>query len=99
MNDIDQDSLILDSVARFLEREVKPHVHALEHDDIWPAEIVEGMQQLGLFGATIGAQHGGLGLSTGTYAKIVDTNYPEINTVDGICKLNPETLASGIVGS
>jgi hypothetical protein len=34
MNDIDQDSLILDSVARFLEREVKPHVHALEHDDI-----------------------------------------------------------------
>jgi alkylation response protein AidB-like acyl-CoA dehydrogenase len=72
MNDIDQDSLILDSVARFLEREVKPHVHALEHDDIWPAEIVEGMQQLGLFGATIGAQHGGLGLSTGTYAKIVE---------------------------
>jgi hypothetical protein len=36
---------------------------------------------------------------TGTYAKIVDANYPEINTVDGICKLNPETLASGIVGS
>jgi hypothetical protein len=36
---------------------------------------------------------------TGTYAKIVDANYPEINTVDGICKLNPETLTSSIVGS
>jgi hypothetical protein len=32
-------------------------------------------------------------------SKIVDANYPEINTVDGICKLNPETLASSIVGS
>src|SRR5262249_6733632 len=33
------------------------------------------------------------------YGKIVAANYPEINTVDGICKLNPETLASSIVGS
>jgi alkylation response protein AidB-like acyl-CoA dehydrogenase len=72
MNDPDQEALILDSVARFLDREVKPHVHALEHDDIWPAEIVEGMKQLGLFGATITAEYGGLGLMTGTYAKIVE---------------------------
>ena len=72
MNDTDQDALILDSVGRFLEREVKPHVRALEHDDIWPAEIVEGMKTLGLFGATIGAEYGGLGLSTSIYAKIVE---------------------------
>jgi alkylation response protein AidB-like acyl-CoA dehydrogenase len=72
MNDPDQEAMILDSVARFLDREVKPNVHALEHDDIWPAEIVEGMKRLGLFGATIAAEYGGLGLSTGTYAKIVE---------------------------
>jgi alkylation response protein AidB-like acyl-CoA dehydrogenase len=72
MNDIDQERLILDSVARFLAREVRPHVHSLEHDDIWPADIVEGMKQLGLFGATISAEYGGLGLSTSTYAKIVE---------------------------
>jgi alkylation response protein AidB-like acyl-CoA dehydrogenase len=72
MQDSDQEALILDSLARFLDREVKPHVHALEHDDIWPAEIVERMKDLGLFGATIGAEYGGLGLSTGTYAKIVE---------------------------
>ena len=39
--DADQDRLILDSVERFLDREVRPHVHALEHDDIYPEEIVE----------------------------------------------------------
>jgi alkylation response protein AidB-like acyl-CoA dehydrogenase len=66
------EALILDSVRRFLEREVKPHVHALEHDDIYPEAIVERMKALGLFGATIAAEHGGLGLSTTTYAKIVE---------------------------
>src|SRR2546421_12147744 len=71
-SDTEQEQLILDSVGRFLDREVKPHVHALEHDDIYPAEIVEGMKALGLFGATIGADYGGLGLSAGTYAEIVE---------------------------
>jgi alkylation response protein AidB-like acyl-CoA dehydrogenase len=70
--DAEQDRLILDSVGRFLEREVRPHVHALEHDDIYPEDIVEGMKALGLFGATIGAEYGGLGLSATTYAKIVE---------------------------
>jgi alkylation response protein AidB-like acyl-CoA dehydrogenase len=72
-DDVDQDRLILDSVTRFLGREVKPHVHALEHDDIYPEDIVEGMKALGLFGATIGAEYGGLGLSAATYARIVET--------------------------
>jgi alkylation response protein AidB-like acyl-CoA dehydrogenase len=68
----DQDALILDSVRRFLDREVKPHVHQLEHDDIYPEEIVAGMKALGLFGATIAAEYGGLGLSTTIYARIVE---------------------------
>ncbi|HVC53951.1 MAG TPA: acyl-CoA dehydrogenase family protein [Stellaceae bacterium] len=70
--DAGQEDMILDSVERFLARDVKPYVHHLEHDDIYPAEIVEGMKALGLFGATIGAEHGGLGLSAGTYAKICE---------------------------
>jgi alkylation response protein AidB-like acyl-CoA dehydrogenase len=70
--DAEQDRLILDSLGRFLEREVKPYVHALEHDDTYPEAIVEGMKALGLFGATIGADYGGLGLSATTYAKICE---------------------------
>ena len=30
--------LVLDMVDKFLATEVKPHVHALEHDDVYPAE-------------------------------------------------------------
>jgi alkylation response protein AidB-like acyl-CoA dehydrogenase len=70
--DSEQDQLILDSLGRFLDREVQPHAQSLEHDDIYPADIVEGMKALGLFGATIGTDYGGLGLSATTYAKIVE---------------------------
>lgn len=63
---------ILDAVDRFLAREVAPRAHALEQADEWPAEIVEGMKALGLFGATISEEYGGLGLSASTYAKIVE---------------------------
>ena len=66
-----QEELILDMLDRFLAVEVKPHVHKLEHDDIYPAEIVEKMKEMGLFGCTIATEYGGLGLSTRTYAKIV----------------------------
>jgi alkylation response protein AidB-like acyl-CoA dehydrogenase len=62
---------ILDAIDRWLEREVEPQVMKLEHDDVWPAEMVESMKKLGLFGATISPQYGGLGLPAELYARIV----------------------------
>ena len=67
-----QERLILDSVDRFLEREVRPAVHALEAADTYPAAIVEKLKALGMFGATIAPAFGGLGLPAVTYAKIVE---------------------------
>jgi alkylation response protein AidB-like acyl-CoA dehydrogenase len=62
---------ILGTIDRWLDRDVRPHVQALEHDDIYPAEMVSQMKELGLFGASIGEEYGGLGLSATTYARIV----------------------------
>jgi alkylation response protein AidB-like acyl-CoA dehydrogenase len=62
---------ILAAVDRWLEREVAPHAAKLEHEDVWPAAMVEGMRNLGLFGATISPEYGGLGLSAGVYTQIV----------------------------
>ncbi len=67
-----EESLILESIDRFLEREVKPFVREWEHDDIYPHEVVARMKEMGLFGAIIPQQFGGLGLSAGTYARIVE---------------------------
>ena len=66
----DQAQLIA-AIDRWLEREVKPVVKEHDHADRWPAKIVRQMQELGLFGATIGAEYGGLGLPATTYAEIV----------------------------
>lgn len=68
----EQEALILDSVDRFLARDVDPHVMALEHADAYPEEIVEKMKAMGLFGATIPQAYGGLGLSTPTYARVIE---------------------------
>src|SRR5688572_26200807 len=70
--DDQQEALILQSVDRFLEREVRPVVRALEAADTYPAAMVEKLATLGLFGATIAPAHGGLGLSAMTYARIVE---------------------------
>ncbi|MFM9981002.1 MAG: acyl-CoA dehydrogenase family protein [Burkholderiales bacterium] len=62
---------ILEAIDRWLVREVEPHVMKFEHDDIWPAQMVEQMKELGLFGATISPEYGGLGLSAELYGRIV----------------------------
>jgi len=80
----DDEALILDSVDRFLETHVRPHAHALEHDDIYPTEIVERMKELGLFGCLIAPEYGGLGLSTSTYARIVERIAAVWMSVSGI---------------
>jgi len=62
---------LLEAIDAWLKRHVEPHVARLEHDDVYPAEMVEQMKKLGLFGATIGQEYGGLGLPAVTYSRIV----------------------------
>ena len=66
-----EEAALLDAIERWLEKEVRPHVMRLEHDDIYPREMVESMKAMGLFGAVLDPKWGGLGLSASTYAKIV----------------------------
>ena len=80
----EQERMVLESVDRFLERDVAPYAHALETDDIYPQEIVDKMVDMGLFGATIGVEYGGLGLSASTYAKIVERVSTVWMSVSGI---------------
>ena len=62
---------LLSTIDRWVEREVKPIAKEFDHADRYPTETVEQMKDLGLFGATISPEYGGLGLPAGTYAKIV----------------------------
>ena len=72
VHDQEQENMVLDALDRFLADDVKPHVHRLEHDDIYPTEIVEKMKEMGLFGCLIAPEYGGMGLSTTTYSKMIE---------------------------
>ena len=89
------DTMILDAIDAFLERDVKPHVHRLEHDDIYPEAIVARMRELGLFGATIAPEYGGLGLPCATYADIVERIARVWMSLTGI--FNSHLIMSAIV--
>jgi alkylation response protein AidB-like acyl-CoA dehydrogenase len=68
---MEEESALLDAIDRWLEKEVRPQVMKLEHDDIYPHAMVAQMKEMGLFGAVLEPKWGGLGLSASTYAKIV----------------------------
>jgi alkylation response protein AidB-like acyl-CoA dehydrogenase len=65
------DSAFVDAVEAWAEKELRPVARKFDLADEYPHEIVEQMKELGLFGATIGEEYGGLGLSAWTYAQIV----------------------------
>src|SRR5881394_1623174 len=63
---------ILETVREFVDKEIMPHAQRLEHADEYPAQIVDGMRKMGLFGLTIAEEYGGLGESLLTYALVVE---------------------------
>jgi len=70
LTDIQQE--ILKTVRDFVEKEILPVATKLEHADEYPAAIVEGMRDMGLFGLMIPEEYDGLGESLLTYALVVE---------------------------
>ena len=56
-------SEILTAVREFVDKEIIPVAQELEHADEYPAAIVEGMKEMGIFGLMIPEEYGGLGES------------------------------------
>jgi acyl-CoA dehydrogenase family protein 9 len=65
----DNTAMILDSVRKFVEANVDPARIDKEHTI--PPEVLDGMKELGLFGMIIPQEYGGIGLSTRSYARIM----------------------------
>ncbi|MEL7027725.1 MAG: acyl-CoA dehydrogenase family protein [Pseudomonadota bacterium] len=80
----DDETLILDAIDKWVERKVAPVASKLEKEDAYPHELVEDMKELGLFGALIDPDYGGLGLSALTYSRIVTRISKEWMSLTGI---------------
>ena len=67
----DEEAQVLDAIDRWIEKDVRPIARKFDQADEYPADLVEQMKDLGLFGATISQEYGGLGLSASCYAQLV----------------------------
>src|SRR4029078_3792693 len=63
---------LIETVRRFIAREVMPVASELERADEFPTAIVEQMKALGLFGITVPEEYGGLGLDLLTYIGVIE---------------------------
>jgi hypothetical protein len=79
-----EDAVILDAIDKWVRTKVAPVAMKLDHDDAYPAALVADMKELGLFGALIDPDYGGLGLSATTYARIVTRIAKEWMSLTGI---------------
>jgi alkylation response protein AidB-like acyl-CoA dehydrogenase len=60
----------VETVAQFVDREVRPVARDLEHANTFPAELVERMRALGVFGLVIPESYGGAPVSTTCFALV-----------------------------
>jgi alkylation response protein AidB-like acyl-CoA dehydrogenase len=86
---------MLAAVRAFVDDEVRPVAAALEHTDAYPSALVARMRELGLFGALVPADYGGLGLDVTTYARMVEELCRGFMSLAGV--VNSHTMAALIV--
>ena len=68
----DEQQQLVETVRKFVDAEVAPVASDLDHRDEYPFALVERVKELGLFGATIPEEYGGIGLDHTTYALVVE---------------------------
>ena len=59
MDELNQDERdMVELVAEFVDREVRPVVRELEHGNTYPEKLIEQMKELGIFGLAIPEPYG-----------------------------------------
>jgi alkylation response protein AidB-like acyl-CoA dehydrogenase len=86
---------IIETVRKFVARDVIPVASELEHADEFPDEIVRQMRELGLFGVTIPEVYGGLGLDLLTYVGTIEELAYGWMSLTGI--VNTHTMAATLL--
>ena len=86
---------IIETVRKFVARDVIPVASDLEHADAYPDEIVATMRELGLFGITIPEAYGGLGLDLLTYVGVIEELAYGWMSLTGI--VNTHTMAATLI--
>lgn len=66
----DEETMLVDTVRAFVDRDVKPTVREVEHADEYPEAWIEQMKRIGIYGLAIPEQYGGYPVSTACYVEV-----------------------------
>jgi len=67
-----EEQAIVELVRDFVDREVRPVARELEHTDTYPADLIEQMKRLGVFGLAIPEPYGEAHVSLPCYAMVTE---------------------------
>jgi alkylation response protein AidB-like acyl-CoA dehydrogenase len=65
-----EETMLVDTVRAFIDREVKPTVREVEHANEYPEAWIEQMKQIGIYGLAIPEANGGSPVSTRCYVLV-----------------------------
>lgn len=83
------------TVRSWVAKEVIPRASQFEHADEMPERWVDQLRHFGLFGARIHPDHGGLGLDTLTYARMMEELSYGWMSLAGV--INTHTITSSLI--
>lgn len=64
--------MIRDMVRDFAETDIRPRVHSIDYEGVFPRDIVKKMGELGLMGLSIPEEYGGAGADAISYAMAIE---------------------------
>src|ERR1700750_3523213 len=65
-----EESLLVDTVREFVDRDVKPTVREVEHANEYPEAWIEQMKRIGIYGLAVPDEYGGTPVSMPCYVLI-----------------------------
>ena len=68
----EDEQAIVDAVRDWVEKEVKPVVHELEHSNTYPEDLIEQMKEMGIYGLAIPEPYGEAPVSMPCYAMVTE---------------------------
>jgi alkylation response protein AidB-like acyl-CoA dehydrogenase len=66
----DEETLLVETVRAFIDRDVKPTVRDVEHANEYPEKWIEQMKQIGIYGLAVPEEYGGSPVSMGCYVLV-----------------------------
>src|ERR1700747_1900088 len=66
----DEETMLVETVRAFVDRDVKPNVREVEHDNEYPEAWIEQMKRIGIYGLAISEEYGGTPVSMPCYVDV-----------------------------